>query len=166
MTRDEFNQWKRAYFNAFPDCETWLNKVPDPAATLATWFKCLSRCEYVDVALVTEKIICGELAPVEAYQREHTALHVRAYVGRVVDERNRVRKNAREAQAFAKGKERNRQERGPGAASMFKQIVKFREEGASQGLEGVELNQWASDRLGEWLETNSQLVEVGDAYED
>lgn len=161
MTKDEFNNWKNAYFTAFPDTKAWLAKQENPAATLGTWFKCLARCNYADVALVTDKLICGELAPVDSFQREHTAIHIRAYAGRVADERNRQRRNDVERERFTNGKQAARRESGPGAASMFKQILAFREEGAALGKSGVDLNVWASERLEEWLRDNASSVSVG-----
>lgn len=157
MTKDEFNKWKNAYFTAFPDALAWLNKLPDPAATLGTWFKCLSRCNYLDIAVVTDKIVCGDLAPVEAYQREQTALHLRAYCGRIADERNRQQRMAAERTKHARGREGFRQD-GPSMAGMFAKICEIRAEGEKLGYEGHELNEWASDRLGEWIEEQKGAI--------
>lgn len=161
MTKEQFNTWKNAYFAAFPDALSWLNKLENPAGTLATWFKCLAHCEYADVALATDKMTTGDLAPIEAFQREQTALHVKAYAGRIADDRAKREKAEREHQRFVDGKRAVRRESGPSTASMFKQILKIRAEGAAKGLEGGSLNLYASDELGKWLERNSDRVAVG-----
>lgn len=175
MTQQEFNQWKRAYFTAFPDCEAWLNKLPDPKATLGTWFKCLERCEYADLAMVTDKIICGELKAVDAFSREQTAIHLRAYAGRIADDRHRVQKQMAERKKLAEGKAKARGYDGPSMPSMFNQILKFREEAVARGLsddkpnpnQPSEVSVYASEKLEAWLADNSDrvAVETGDAYE-
>jgi hypothetical protein len=150
MTRTEFNKWTDEWFTAFPDSLAWLERLPNPEGTLETWFKCLSRCNYQDVADAMVKIVVGDLAPLEAYQREQTALHVRAYAGRIADERRNRAKNKATADKVAAS--RRTTHSGPGAASMFKAILEFREEAAAQGLEGHYVNEYASEKLGEWLE--------------
>lgn len=179
MTKEEFNKWKRSYCDAFPDCEAWLNNLANQRATLETWFKCLESCAYADVAIATDKIITGELQPAGLVgnppylrmEREQTALHMKAYAGRIADDRFKRQKAEREHQRFVNGKAAAKRESGPGAASMFKQVLKIREEGAAKGLEGGSLNLYASEELGKWLKQNSGNVavgataEMGDAYE-
>lgn len=173
MTKEEFNTWKNAYFTAFPDTKAWLAKQENPAGTLATWFKCLSRCDYGDIAIVTDRIVCGELAPIDSFQREQTAIHLRAYAGRLADERNRQAKHNAERERFSSGKAAVRRESGPGVASMFKQILVFREEAAACGKTGDEIDWYASEKLEAWLADNrnrvavdpSGIEEQGDAYE-
>lgn len=155
MTRVEFDRWTEAWFTAFPDSHRWLSALPNPGGTLDAWFTSLKRCEYADVALVTDKIISGELAMIEAYQREQTALHIRAYAGRVADDRAKRQKQVREHEKFTQGRERNRNESGPSMAGMFNAIIKFREEGSARGLEGRELNEYASDKLEHWIAAQS-----------
>ncbi|NJL44548.1 MAG: hypothetical protein HC945_04540 [Nitrosarchaeum sp.] len=146
MTRNEFNKWTDAYFTAFPDTHAWVSKLPNPAGTLETWFQCLSRLAYSDVALATAKIVTGELKPLESYQREQTALHIRAYAGRIADDRRNREKN----EATSAKRTQRIVPTGPSMAGMFKAIIGFREEAANQGLEGQELIEYASDRLEEW----------------
>lgn len=154
MTRREFDKWAEEWFTAFPDSQAWLNKLPNPAGTLETWFKCLSRCCYADVAEATARIIMGDLQSVEAYQREQTALHIRAYAGRITDDRNKRQKQTREHEKFQRGRERNRNDHGPTMGSMFKAILQFREEAEAQGLEGVCVTEYASEKLEAWMQSN------------
>jgi hypothetical protein len=172
MTKEEFNTWKNAYFTAFPDTKAWLAKQENPAGTLATWFKCLSRCDYGDIAIVTDRIVCGELTPIDSFQREQTAIHLRAYAGRLADERKRSEKHEADRRRFDTGKASVRRESGPGVSSMFKQILIFREEAKERGIEGIEVNAYASERLEAWLAENRTRVAVdpagieqGDAFE-
>jgi hypothetical protein len=175
MTKHEFNNWKKAYFTAFPDCEAWLNKLPDPAATLGTWFKCLERCEYADLALVTDKLICGDLKPIDAFSREQTAIHLRAYAGKVADDRHRVQKQMAEREKLQRGRAQAKRYDGPSMPSMFNQILKFREEAVARGLSDEkptpehpsDVSRYASDKLEAWLQQNggNVAVEPGDAFE-
>ena len=174
MTRDEFNKWKTGYFVAFPDAKVWLLKLEHPAATLETWFKCLSQCEARDVEEATERMIRGDLAPLEAYQREQTALHLRAYASRIGDDRKKRLKADRERTQTIHGKAMFRLTDGPSMSSMFTKICEFRQEAIDQGLTGSDINMHASDRLRDWLASNGREVaarvegmpgEVGDAYE-
>jgi hypothetical protein len=158
MTNSEFDHWSEFYFTAFPDSARWLNALANPAGTLKTWLITLSRCEAADVMAVTEKIIRGELAPIENYQRDNTALHVRAYAAKLADERRRAERNDRERRQVDEKRGANRRNPGHSAGGMFKAIIKFREEGQELGFEGKNLNQFAHDKLEEWLRENEPMV--------
>lgn len=158
MTRNEFDRWSEFYFTAFPDSARWLNALANPTGTLQAWSMTLSRCEFRDVQQVTEKIILGELPPIETYQRDNTALHIRAYAAKLADDRRRQERATHESQQIANKRTANRRKPGPSSAGMFKAILQFRKEGEELGFDGANLNQFAHDKLERWLRENDPAI--------
>lgn len=157
MTRHEFDRWSEFYFTAFPDSARWLNALPHPQATLETWLITLSKCTAADVMLVTQRIIAGELAPIENYQRDNTALHIRAYASRVADERRKRESTQERSRHVATQRHKNRQQPGPSTAGMYLAILQFRAEGEALGFAGRNLVQFAHDKLEQWLEERESV---------
>ena len=160
MTKQEFNIWTEKYFTAFPDAKAWLTKCDNPAGALATWFDCLKGCENHDVNQATARMIRGELAPIEAFQRERTALHVRAYADRMRDDRNKRLRAEREREGVSRKQQQFRKSDGPSMASMFTVICKFRTAATEQGLVGREIDFYAERKFKEWLEQHSHELQT------
>jgi len=79
MTGPEFTKWYNDYCAAFPGTSEWLAKnSPDVPATLRRWQFCLQDSPLALCVRVTDLMATGTLPPVQAYERDQTALHVRA----------------------------------------------------------------------------------------
>jgi hypothetical protein len=63
MNQDEFHEWKASYFAAFPSTAAWLAALPDPAATLAMWFRALEFSSLEDADRVALDMNNGALEP-------------------------------------------------------------------------------------------------------
>lgn len=125
MTNTEFKQFIAAYFITFPSTKEWLSKnSPDPAATLASWERTLSTTQIADALTVIGKLESGELEPIAAYDRDKTALIVRAYAGRIASDRA---KRAESDRLISQGTRHQQTQRGPTMVGLFGQIMKLSE---------------------------------------
>lgn len=96
MTRDEFDRWSEQFFAAFPGTFEWLNKTsPDPAATLGFWSRALERTDYGDALEAIDRLLDGRAAPIQAFDREKTPVHIVAIAGRCRGDRLRAEESAR-----------------------------------------------------------------------
>lgn len=96
MTEAEFVEFRKAYFSAFPStwewlCRTWHDDVEKIEATLARWRQTLASTSLADALDVIQRIVDGRLQPVANYERDNTAIVIRAYAGRLADDRRRQR---------------------------------------------------------------------------
>jgi hypothetical protein len=157
MTLVEFNQFKTAYFAAFPSTREWLSRVCteggiDIKAATASWYRTLQRTELADAMAVLGKLELGELEPVPAYDRDKTALHIRSYAGRIADARRKQTENDRLIQQGTRG---NRDDGRVSLGGLYRQIIAlsdealkiFPEEKELPPAERHKVNEWAAARV-------------------
>lgn len=133
MTRDEFNRLVKDIFEAFPSTGKYLRDVcvgGDMRPTLETWYRTLERITFAEALAVLAAWIDGSLAPPEAYERDKTALVMRA---QAMFERDKL---ARSRQAHSLTDDYRRASRGgyrpiaadqPWMAEIYKQILPHNE---------------------------------------
>lgn len=79
MTGEEFKDWSRRLFVAFPGLWEWLQKnSPDPKATQALWRKTLMRYSLAECDAVLDAWSTGTIESPPAYEREKIHLCVQA----------------------------------------------------------------------------------------
>ncbi len=109
MNPRQFNSFIDEYLAAFPATAEWLQKQQNPTATLKVWARTLRNTPLEMAAAVLDRMIDGDLAPVPAYERDQTALHVRACAARIktrqaeLEEAQQWRENSTGAMDLAKG---------------------------------------------------------------
>lgn len=83
MTNEEFNDFSKRLFIAFPSILDWLrNKSPDMLATQAVWRKTLAGYTLAECDAVLERWVEGDLPPPNAYERDVTAVFIRQVIER------------------------------------------------------------------------------------
>ena len=88
MTESEAIKLLKHYMVAFPATNEWLQKASEhPDQTLEVWAKQLSKTSYEDGRQAVADLIDGVADPVKAYERDQTALHIRAIAGLHADRR-------------------------------------------------------------------------------
>ena len=151
MTRDEFNEWRSHYCNCFPLTGQWLNDLPNKGRdTLQVWFKCLERFSAIVCTTVTDRMAYGELKPVEAYERDKTALIVRGYAGRIIDDERKQK--ARMAARIEARVNSGRTGVAFPAGKLFALAKKIWEEGREVGTPDEQIRAEVSTKLDAYLD--------------
>lgn len=160
MTHDEFNTFKTAYFAAFPSTWEWLVKVRDSKPpshdevrpVLASWYRTLQRTELADALTVLAKLENGTLEPIQAYDRDKTALHVRAYAGRIADAR---RKHSENQRLIDQGTRRESSRVSfTSCGGLYRTILELSDHALEMFPEERELPPASRHRVHEWVTTN------------
>ena len=160
MNLAEFNLWKEHYLNAFPQTLTWLStQVADPIATLATWYRTLKPYPLVVCTTVTDRIIDGKIEPVDAFRKDQTALIIRAYAGRIMDDERKRRERATE---------QHRHQAQPSSGEQFpaaqlylrasKLWRQYRDEGLPDEIIRKRVNVELDEYLDEFTETECEIT--------
>lgn len=93
MQLNEFNVFIEKLFAAFPSLHEWVSnseKVKDPLATKAVWFKTLETISYTEAMSVLDRWTTGALKAFSAFERDLVATSIRCIV-----EQDRSRENKR-----------------------------------------------------------------------
>jgi hypothetical protein len=111
MTENEFRDWSKRLFVAFPGFWAWVNdNSPEPKATLAQWCKTLKPYTLVECDAVLDAWTSGRTPPPAAYEREKVALVVRSII-ELQRSRERNRREVAEGRAsFDRLRNRNNYE--------------------------------------------------------
>mgnify|MGYP006889508894 CR=1 FL=1 len=83
MNHDEFNQFTRSFFVAFPSFRQWLKQSsPDAQGTLHVWRSTLEKYSLAECMAVVDKWTSGEMEPPEAFERDKVHLVVKSICDR------------------------------------------------------------------------------------
>jgi hypothetical protein len=161
MNTSEFNEWKEDYFAAFPGTHQWLvEKSPNAKATLRVWAKTLHHIPLHVAAAVTDRMISGQLAPVAAYERDQTALHIRAYANRIIGDQRQREENAKHREQLNK-----RKRNAFPAGALYVECAEIAKEAAKRFPDDKDARaEWydaESDRvMGEWIANGGEVPKV------
>lgn len=142
MTGEETIDFVRKYSAAFPSFGEWLRALPNSQATIDTWKKTLASTPMAYALQVLDLMLEGKRDVPTGWERDLTALKVRAYAERlVIDERRRS-----ENRAPARD-ERGMQDRGAGLVSHMREAVRVGERVKAAGVDELFSRQRMSELL-------------------
>ena len=91
MNQQEFDQWCKSLFIAFPSILEKLQKSGDPQATRQTWFKALCSFDSRAAMWCVEAWRSGSLEPPAAYEWDRAHLIARSCIAMRIDRERKSR---------------------------------------------------------------------------
>ena len=152
MTEQESLRLIKSYCDAFPLTAEWLKKVDSTESTLKIWSRTLFHTSYEDGRQAVADIIDGVVPPVPAYERDHTALHIRSIAERIADKRRQLSENER---VLRNGSRHRSDYDGMGMGGLYRKIVSLWDEAAKLFPDEVGLpvkqrhksQQWVNEQM-------------------
>jgi len=94
LSKTQFEDWLADFMRFFPDLESYHTRLSDEQKTEDGWYRTLQRFDLVVLAQVTDRMLDGKVAPLQAHEYGLFAHHIRAAANKILGEEHERRRKA------------------------------------------------------------------------